>query len=289
MPKKITKYDFKPGGGQGFEILSMIQYFAKFEKKLTASHRADYFQILWFKKGLTTYFVDFNAIDVRPNTVIFVNKNSVQQFNAKAIVEGTVILFTDQFFCKGKSHLRYLKGTVLFNDLFATQKVDISNISTLFKELIKLLEIELFNFKDQYQTDILRGYLYNLLLLSERELRKQDLITVKTGNNSQYVTLFKELLEEHFNIQKSVASYASKMNISSKILNVATSQIVGSSPKKMIIERIILEAKRLLFQTNHSTKEISFLLGFEEPTNFNKFFKKHTYITPIKFREGLFK
>jgi AraC-like DNA-binding protein len=79
------------------------------------------------------------------------------------------------------------------------------------------------------------------------------------------------------------------MNISSKILNVATSQIVGSSPKKMIIERIILEAKRLLFQTNHSTKEISFLLGFEEPTNFNKFFKKHTYITPIKFKEGLFK
>lgn len=74
--------------------------------------------------------------------------------------------------------------------------------------------------------------MHNLLLLSERELRKQDFIPFKKGTGRQYVMLFKELLEENFRHQKSVAAYASTMSISNRGLNVATSKIIGSSQKK---------------------------------------------------------
>jgi len=47
----------------------------------------------------------------------------------------------------------------------------------------------------------------------------------------------------------------------------------------------MLEAKRLLAHTNESVKEIGYNLGFDEPTNFIKYFRKHSNSTPIEFRE----
>lgn len=75
------------------------------------------------------------------------------------------------------------------------------------------------------------------------------------------------------------------MNVSEKRLNQATTKTMGKSPKTIIDERVLLEAKRLLIHTTLSVKEIGYNLGFEEPTNFIKYFRKHTQKTPIVFRE----
>ena len=69
-------------------------------------------------------------------------------------------------------------------------------------------------------------------------------------------------------------------------MNQATSKVLGKSPKELIDDRILLEAKRLLVHGNKSIKEIGFELGFEEPTNFIKYFRKHIGKTPMEFREG---
>nr|WP_246164293.1 helix-turn-helix domain-containing protein [Xanthovirga aplysinae] len=76
------------------------------------------------------------------------------------------------------------------------------------------------------------------------------------------------------------------MFITTKRLNKATSSVLGKSPKEIVGNRIILEAKRLLAYTNESIKEIGFHLGFEEPTNFIKYFRKHCNVTPFEFREN---
>ncbi len=175
MNKDIPKYDFKQGLPQEFEILNMMELYKDFQEDLTSPHRAEFYQILWFKKGNPTHFVDFNPIKIIPNTVLFINKNSVQQFDNKVDFDGEIILFTDNFFCKDKNDTKFLKSTILFNDLFTISTVLISNLSSFFNDFIKFVETELKNKKDQYQSDILRNNLKNVLLLSERERRKQDL------------------------------------------------------------------------------------------------------------------
>ena len=96
---------------------------------------------------------------------------------------------------------------------------------------------------------------------------------------------FKYLLETHYRKQKQVSAYAAQLHVTEKRLNQASSKILGKSPKEMIDERVMLEARRLLAHTNESVKEIGFGLGFDEPTNFIKYFRKHSRITPIEFRE----
>lgn len=97
--------------------------------------------------------------------------------------------------------------------------------------------------------------------------------------------LFKDLLEIDFKTQKQVTYYSQKIIITEKRLNQSTTKILGKSPKEIIDDRVMLEAKRILAHTAESIKEIAYYLGFEEPTNFIKYFKKHTAQTPLEFRE----
>ncbi|KEO75237.1 AraC family transcriptional regulator [Anditalea andensis] len=285
MKTDIKKYTFKHGLPQEFEVVGIGQLYNDHSATLTTPHRTGFYHILWFQKGTPTHLVDFNPVKITPDTILFLNKDIVQRFDNKGGFDGKAILFTDSFFCKTETDTKYLRSSILFNDLFSVTQIQITNNAMLFADLFKLMEKELENEKDLSQSDILKNLLHNFLLLSERERRKQDFTEIKKGADLDYVILFKDLLETSYRKVKKVSIYAKKISVTEKRLNQATSKILDKSPKQMIDERIMLEAKRLLVHTNESVKEIGFELGFDEPTNFIKFFRKHIQSTPVEFRE----
>ena len=284
MKEKIQKYDFKVGLPQEFEIIDFDLLFNEFSEEIKKPHRAEFYQILWFQKGSPTHIVDFNPIKIKPNSLLFVNKNSVQIFDNKTKFKGKAILFTDSFFCKTETDTKFLRSSILFNDLLSISQIELPKINSIIETVFELLESELKNSKDNYQSDLLRNDLRNLLLHCERERRKQDFIELKKDANLEQSLYFKTLLDNNFVRHKKVNFYCQEMNITPKKLNKATSKIFGQTPKNIIDDRVLLESKRLLSYTNQSVKEIVFSLGFEEPTNFIKYFKKHTNKTPVEFR-----
>ncbi len=285
--KEIQQHDFKEGLPHEIEIISMSYLLKDFPLEMTSPHRAEFYQILWFEKGTHTHLLDFEPIEIKSNSLLFVNKGAVQRFDNSSEIEGKILLFTDNFFCKTESDIHYLKSNILFNDLLSVPMVQLNSESDQIALQLKEIEKELSREKDIYQPDILRNSLRNLLLHAERERRKQDFTEVKKGPDLDNLILFKELLEKQYRTEKQVGNYAREMNITDKRLNQATSKVLGKSPKQMIDERLMLEAKRLLAHTTESVKEIGFELGFDEPTNFVKYFKKHQNSTPIEFRESL--
>lgn len=286
MTTDIKKYSFKPGLPQEFEIIGIADLYKNFSNTLTTPHRTGFYHILWFQKGNPTHFVDFNPVKIKPNTLLFLNKDTVQLFDKRGNFDGKVILFTDSFFCKTEADIKFLRSSILFNDLFSISQIQLQKTTSLFTNLFRLMETELTNEKDNYQSDILKNHLHNFLLLSERERRKQNFTEIKKGADLDYVMLFKDLLENQYRKIKQVSKYAEQIRVTEKRLNQATSKVLGKSPKQMIDERILLEAKRLLAHTNESIKEIGFELGFYEPTNFIKYFRKHINSTPVEFRES---
>lgn len=285
MDSNIKKYTFKPGLPQEFEIVDMAPLYKMHVDKLTSTHRTGFYHILWFKKGTLTHLVDFKPIEIKPNTILFLNKDIVQRFDGKGEFEGKGILFTDSFFCKTAADTKFLRSTILFNDLFNVSKIQFQEPPVFLVQLFDLMEAELKIEKDHCQSDILKNHLHNLLLYSERERRKHDFTEAKKGPDLDYVLLFKNLLEDHFKKHKQVGHYAKQLSVTEKRLNQATAKVLGQSPKEIIDERVMLEAKRLLAHTNESVKEIGFEMGFDEPTNFIKYFRKHSKATPIEFRE----
>ncbi|WP_053089081.1 helix-turn-helix domain-containing protein [Neisseria bacilliformis] len=77
---------------------------------------------------------------------------------------------------------------------------------------------------------------------------------------------------------------ASALGCTEKSLTAACKQMSGATPKQLIAQRLTLEAKRLLAHSKQSVHQIAFSLGFNEPTNFIKFLKKYTALTPRQFR-----
>lgn len=286
MTTDIKKYSFKTGLPQEFEIVGIADLYKEFQDTLTTPHRTGFYHIIWFQKGSPTHLVDFNPIKIKPNTILFLNKDTVQRFDKKGNFDGKAILFTDSFFWKTEADTKFLSSSILFNDLFSVSQLQLQKSSPIFADLFQQMETELSNTKDNYQSDILQNQLHNLLLHSDRERRKQNFTEVKKGADLDYVMLFKDLLESQFTKQKLVSNYAGQLRVTEKRLNQATSKILDKSPKQMIDERIMLEAKRLLAHTSESVKEIGFTLGFDEPTNFIKYFRKHHNSTPVEFRES---
>jgi len=84
------------------------------------------------------------------------------------------------------------------------------------------------------------------------------------------------LLEKNYSQWHQVNTYAMQLNITPDYLNNVIKSSIGKTAKELIVQRIIMEAKRLGLHTVLSLKEIAFALGFEDPSHFSKFYKNET-------------
>ncbi len=285
MKQEITNYKFKPGLRLEFEILSIRSLYKKHKHILTEPHRADFYHILIIRNGSGTHLIDFQPIKLNPNSVLFIKKGKVHFFYESADIEGDLILFTDNFFCRNNDDLKFLHSTILFNDLLDNTSLGFEAPKRSFTNAIETMKSELMNQPKEFHYEILQNLLHNFLIEAHREKRNQGFRELPKGANLDYTLLFNELIDKHFLTIKSVKEYADMIHVSEKKLSNTTSVILGKSPKEIINERVILEAKRLLVHTNQSIKEIAFHLGFGETTNFIKYFKLQTGNTPTEFRE----
>jgi AraC-like DNA-binding protein len=92
-------------------------------------------------------------------------------------------------------------------------------------------------------------------------------------------------VEQEFPRRHKVAHYAKRLGCSEKSLGRAALEIAGVNAKKILIQRIVLEAKRLLAHTILPISAIADKLGFDEATNFVKFFRRQTGGSPGAFRK----
>lgn len=286
MKDSIANYKFKPGSSLEFEIRSVKDLYKEHKSILTSPHRTDFYHVIWVHKGSGTHLVDFQPIELKKDSILFINKGKVHFFDSSEKFEGTLILFTDSFFCRHETDVKFLHSTILFHDLLDHAALKLGRGKDSLTSILELMKTELVQGDGKFQYDVLQNHLHNFLMLADREKRKQGFKEISKGADLDYTLLFNELLDLHFTKVRSVRDYAGKIHISEKRLSKATTKILGKSPKEIINDRVLLEAKRLLVHTGQSIKAIGFQLGFGEPTNFIKYFKQQAGITPSEFRES---
>lgn len=105
--------------------------------------------------------------------------------------------------------------------------------------------------------------------------------------SDRLVRSFETLLEERHVTQRGVAWYAARLGVSTRTLARACDAALGTKPKRHIDARLVLEAKRRLIFSSASVEDLSLELGFSEPTNFVKFFRRLAAQTPQEFRRRI--
>lgn len=275
-----------------FIVHDLKSYVAANQGKANKPHIHSFFQIIWFKKGTGKHYVDFKAYDIFNDAIFFIAKNQVHYFDDEIDYEGVLIHFSELFIGKTESDTEFLVKSNLFNNPYQFPSCCIGNgIAGILENYVQQMQKELENPENFGREELLRSYLKAFLIQVQRRKNQLD---QKNGNlpfmldvkREQLIRLI-NLVDEHFTKGLSLAEYAGLMHISPRTLSDLTAQTLNKTPLMVIQERVILEAQRLLVHSNLNVNQIGFRLGFDDPSYFVKYFKKHTKISPSEFRKSI--
>jgi AraC-like DNA-binding protein len=244
-------------------------------------------KFLWNRNGSPlTIQIDGLDLELLPNQIITVTYLQHVSYS-KAQLPITGILFNREFYCISDHDSEVSCNGILF---FGTQDIPVITIGKDQLNKFNLLHdmfIEEFSTPDNIQGDMLQMLLKRLIIMSTR-LAKEQLI-VKTLGNDQIDTIrrFNFLVDMHYKTKRKVSEYAELLHKSPKTLSNLFSIYNQKSPQQIILDRIALEAKRLINFTDKQNQEIAYELGFNDPAHFSRFFKKMTQMTPSEYRENL--
>ncbi len=147
------------------------------------------------------------------------------------------------------------------------------------------LLLELYQSPEQYGQPVLQSMLKTCLgiftSLFEREISERAVQSRPSAITSQ----FRKLLSQHFKTVKSPSEYAAMLNITSSYLNEVVKETSGQPVSHWIQNEVMMEAKRLLYYTDLSIKEIAFGLGYDDHTYFSRLFRKVSGKSAGQFRD----
>lgn len=284
---EIQQLDYRPRTPYrlDLEIFSVSDLRRRGSKeKQRSTHRYSFHMLLCVTYGTCTHMVDFKPVPCEPGTLLVLRPGQTHNFGFEEEWGGWIILFRPEFLLHSLGVAPDLKLMAGFEKL---------------PEHLTLCEHGLQNFIDsvaQMREDtgveaplevvhaLVRYQLYALLVRLSIFHERQKTPTCPDTRAMRRFKEFKQLVEKNFAQWHQVADYAKQLGCAEKSLARATMEAAGINAKAFITSHISLEAKRLLVHTDSSVTLIAESLGFEEATNFIKFFKRETGCTPVEFR-----
>jgi AraC-like DNA-binding protein len=236
--------------------------------------------------------LDSHIFDTKPNTIYFTNPGHVKGFEIIQPYHGHLITFSEKFLKQYIGDSVFDEFPFLLAETVPPHYLDAVPFAT-FAALCQQLLAE-YQSDSPYKYKIL-GSLTAVFLLKIKEMFWDEYDPQVEGSHaSPIVTTFKRNLESHFRALAAgeagqllqVQDFAQMQSLHPNYLSTVIKSKTGKTVNTWVSEKIIAEAQALLAQTAKPIKEIAYQLGFQEPTHFSRFFKKHTGLTPGAFRRA---
>jgi AraC-like DNA-binding protein len=258
----------------GFEILDLTELHCR--RQLDGVHRVDFHTLTLVTGGSGEHAIDFVTHPCGPGTLLWVRPGQVQRFVRPGTTEGVHVLFTPAFVAG------YSAADRLLNDWTGTgcqQLADRPEHPGLVT-LVDQMRVEYARRPDEVSPEVLRLLLATVLIQVDR---LPDPGGLPRARNEVY-DRFRAELERSYASTRRAADYALRLGYTVKTLTRACMAATGQPVKRVIDDRVVLEAQRLLAHTDDPVSTIARRLGFAEPSNFVKFFSRQTGAAPTDFR-----
>ncbi|MEO1628961.1 MAG: helix-turn-helix transcriptional regulator [Bacteroidota bacterium] len=248
-----------------------------------ALHLVEFFILVFITSGEGKHTVDFTDFPCQKGSLLTIRKDQLHKFFPSNL-NGYLLLFTPEFLISYLERMEVQKSLQLFNELLGHPMIQLSEQEfDLVHQLVERIRQEYFDVNDEYSMSIIRSELHILITQLYRIKSSKKNVLGQRRYLDEFIEL-QQLVEQNATQTTRVQDYARMMGVSPKTLSNITKSIVFKSAKEFIDEICTLQIKRLLIHTELSIKEIAYASGFEETTNFYKYFKRQTQTTPEKFR-----
>lgn len=282
MKEQIPNINFsKERCTRDFKVMTLDEFFSQEEilNEIYTPHRLKFFQMIFINQGDGNHMVDFHSIPLKEGTLFFSSPGQVQCFEKECNYHGYICIFTEDFLNREflKVADRHIIDNLYFKNITNALTLEDKTLQTYFELLLKEFKASMLTLEESVISSLL-----NCILQKSKEHFND---TVQDNKNSEFFNSFKKSLMSQFRDVHTAEEYAQILRITPKHLNVICKEITGTTTKAFIDKFKIVETKRYLASSTLPIKEIASNMGYYEVTNFTKFFKKHTGLTPKAFRD----
>jgi len=254
------------------------------ESDLLIPHRKDHYLIVFIRRAGSRHWIDMAPYVIKDNTIYFTGPNQIIVKEGFEQLWSTGIAFTKEFLSFQEN--ASLSKLPLIQNPQNGHELQLTEADIVFVEdILARINVE-YQRPSEWQQRMLTAYLTVLLTYLSR-LYTEQFKDNETSADKLLLKDFQAKINECFQQLHEVGDYASMLHISAGYLSEVVKSQSGKPAIKHIHERLVLEARRLLFHTNNSLKEIAFDLGFSEASYFNRFFKRETGVTPADYRANI--
>ena len=263
------------------DLQSLYQRSKHFEHDPAKPHRVNFYLLIYIEKGNGTHFIDFNYHPFEPGSYIFISRNQIHAFDFSNELNGKAILFTNNFIEQLQVNMKSPVFSPTFLDV-SYSPIFTPDIALQQSSKVLFCEIEK-ETKQKEGSRLIVMFLFSSLLLMLARSQPKAFQHPLTKKQLERFTHFMYLLENNNVKTRDASLYAQKVHVTYKTLNQLCKLAVGQTAKQLIDAYTVLEAKRRLVIETKPIQQLADELGFDETTNFVKYFKKHTLLTPTQF------
>ncbi|WP_448103528.1 helix-turn-helix domain-containing protein [Pedobacter panaciterrae] len=252
--------------------------------------RNNYFTLIIITSGEGLAKVDLCEYPFEENTLFAFYPYQPFMLISEGTLVGISIQFHHDFFCIYRHHKEIAANGILFNNIYEQPFITLdenakTKLLTIVREIVAELRTDALR-KDE----VLVSYLKIFLVLATRiKIQQQSIQETNPlmGKQLAIVQNLRNAIEENFRIMHSASDYADMLHVTPIALARVTKNHFNKTLSDLITERIIVEAKRELYLTDKTVKEIAYELGYEDEYYFSRVFKVKTEISPQFYRDTI--
>lgn len=246
------------------------------------AHRDDYYVFLFIEKGEGKLLIDFKEYEITETTVHCILPGQVH------IPVGNInacgwILAVDSMLVKDEYKEIFEQVSLMGSKANLNEDI-INDLKYCASAIHKRLTPERQHIEESIIHDLLSYYIG-----ITAEIYRKGLPVSENKRLATITFQFKTLLSANYQSLKRPSQYATQLNLSPIYLNEAVKKTTGLSVSDCIQNEITIQAKRLLFYTNKSVKEVALELGYEDYAYFTRLFTKASKLSPTQFRKKYLK
>lgn len=262
-----------------------LKYFKKgevfFDDEVTSvAHRDDHYIFFLLESGSGSVMIDFVDMSLPQQSLYYILPTQVHQRIQNQNANGWFIAVDTALVPPACRHI--------FENTLALQQPHSLNNDTFeqFQHLLALLFLKYNeNNTGQFYVMAVHSLLQSLCAFAATCYTNDMDMNLKVSRAVQLRSQFKDLLTSEIRKIKSPKAFAAKLNVSEAYLSEILKKTTGFPPSYWIQQEVIIEAKRLLYYSDLTVKEISHTLGYNDHSYFSRLFNKITDVSALTFRQ----
>jgi AraC family transcriptional regulator, transcriptional activator of pobA len=261
-----------------------IRYFHKdqaaVEKSIPSAHRDDHYIFFVLEEGMGSMMIDFSEVQLNEKSLYYVLPGQVHYQIRGEIISGWFIAVDTGLVPQECRNV--FEGQLLVQQPYPLDSSAISQCKALLTLLFeKFMEED----ANPFRMITVHALLQSFISIAAGYYNQSTGHSLQVSRPAQLSGQFKKLLHTELKSCKSPSDYASRLNISESYLSEALKKQTGFPPSYWILQEVIMEAKRLLYYSQLSVKEIAHTLGYDDHSYFSRLFRKATGTSAIAFRQ----